>query len=62
MTLTPRILGYNSKGEPIHPIPEGMIATAAIISCYNCYKIIRSMGGPMNGSLCVDCYEALKPK
>ncbi|MNQ24759.1 hypothetical protein D3C85_379630 [compost metagenome] len=52
------ILGYLPGGKRIHPIQPGMIATACIVSCVGCHKVIRGMGGPMRGALCLDCWEA----
>lgn len=52
------ILGYLPGGKRIHPIKPGMIATACVVSCVGCHKIIRGMGGPMRGALCLDCWEA----
>jgi hypothetical protein len=53
----PKALGYRVDGKAIYPIKEGMIATAAIVSCTNCHKIIRGMGGPIRGAVCLDCWE-----
>ena len=52
-----KILGYTKKGDPIHPIKPGMIATAAVISCIVCHEMIRGMGGPIRDALCVPCYQ-----
>lgn len=52
------ILGYLPGGKRIHPIGEGMIASAAVVSCCGCHKVIRGMGGPMSQALCPDCWEA----
>ena len=54
----PPILGYLPGGKPIHPIGAGMIATACVVSCVGCHKVIRGMGGPLRGALCPDCWEA----
>lgn len=51
------VLGYRENGDPIHELTGG-IATACIISCHGCGKVIRSMGGPAYGALCPDCWEA----
>lgn len=57
------ILGYTKEGKPIHPIGEGMIATAAVVSCSKCKAMIRGMGGPMQGATCMDCTpEEIKGK
>lgn len=52
------ILGYLPNGQRIHPIKEGMVATACVVSCVGCHKIIRGMGGPKHGALCPTCWEA----
>lgn len=52
------ILGYLPGGKRIHPIKPGMIATACVVSCAGCYKVIRGMGGPKRGALCPTCWEA----
>lgn len=54
---TKKVLGYRQNGEPIHELTGG-IATACIISCHGCGKVIRGMGGPAHGALCPDCWEA----
>ena len=51
------ILGYDSKGNPIHPIKPGIITTACVISCTSCGFYIRGMGGPKRDAKCVPCYE-----
>ena len=53
----PATLGYLQNGQPIHELTGG-IATACIISCSGCSKVIRGMGGPAHGALCPDCWEA----
>lgn len=53
------ILGYTANGEPIHKTKPGMIYTQCIIACAACSKIIRGMGGPMQGALCVDCHTGI---
>lgn len=52
------ILGYLPGGKRIHPIGAGMIATACVVSCVGCHKVIGGMGGPMYGALCPSCWEA----
>lgn len=54
----PPILGYLPGGKRIHPIGAGMIATACVVTCAGCHKVIRGMGGPLRGALCLDCWEA----
>lgn len=49
------ILGYEKDGLPIHPTKRGYIYTAACITCRECGKIIRGMGGPRFGSICIGC-------
>lgn len=51
------ILGYTREGVLIYPIQPGMIATAAVISCAGCHAVIRGMGGPMQGAVCLKCWE-----
>lgn len=51
------ILGYLPNGQRIHPLEEGRIYTAAVISCAGCHTIIRGMGGPMQGAVCPKCWE-----
>lgn len=58
--MTDKILGYDKNGEPIHECKRGFIYTAAFILCSICRKAIRSMGGPMHGSVCVDCHDKTK--
>lgn len=55
---TEPILGYDKDGHPIHETKRGYIYTAACILCRDCRKIIRGMGGPKHGSICVPCHEA----
>lgn len=50
-------LGYYRDGTPIYELSAGMIATACILSCSNCQKVIRGMGGPSTGALCPGCYK-----
>lgn len=52
------IIGYMPNGRPIYDITPGMIASAAVVSCSGCRKVIRGMGGPIHLALCPDCYEA----
>lgn len=54
--MSQEILGYTKDGEPIYPLKPGMIATACVISCAQCHKMIRSMGGPSPGALCPECH------
>ena len=51
------VLGYYPDGTEIKPIPTGWIATCACIFCTECRIMIRSMGGPGSGALCVRCWE-----
>lgn len=51
------MLGFDQHGNPIRRIKEGMIATAAVISCVECKTIIRGMGGPNHGAKCVACSD-----
>jgi hypothetical protein len=51
------VLGFDQHGNPIRRIKEGMITTAAVISCVECKTIIRGMGGPKNFSKCVACAD-----
>lgn len=46
--------------SPIFDIQRGFIATAAVLSCRECRRIIRSMGGGSNRAVCLKCYPALK--
>lgn len=57
-TVKPEVLGYTSEGKEIHAIKPGMIATACVITCVGCSKVIRGMGGPKRGALCVSCFTA----
>lgn len=50
-------LGYFQNGRPIYELNPGMMATACILGCSGCRKVIRSMGGPAQGALCTVCYK-----
>lgn len=54
-----KVLGYTPAGDPICPIPYGRMATCAVISCNFCGQIIRSMGGPCHGAICVECHDGV---
>lgn len=51
-----QVIGYTAKGEPIYPCEPDRIYTACFISCVKCSTAIRSMGGPMYGAQCTECY------
>ena len=55
--MNEEILGYDKHGEPIHKSKRGFIYTAACINCAICRAVIRGNGGPMYGSVCVECYD-----
>lgn len=50
-------LGYFHNGRPIYSMAPGMLATACILRCSSCPKVIRGMGGPARGAKCLDCYK-----
>lgn len=50
-------LGYYRDGAPIFPLSPGMMATACILGCSSCRKVIRGMGGPASGAKCVECFN-----
>jgi hypothetical protein len=52
------ILGYRINGEPIYETKKDYVYTAACVICRQCKAVIRSMGGPQHGSICIPCYEA----
>jgi hypothetical protein len=56
------IIGYSpipdGSWEPITPCKKDYIYSAAIVSCSQCSSLIRSMGGPISGALCIDCYQS----
>jgi hypothetical protein len=52
--MSKQILGYDQNGRAIEPIGPGMLATAALVVCSKCQKVIRSAGGPSHGALCVE--------
>jgi hypothetical protein len=54
----PPILGYLPGGKRIGPCQPGRIYTACVVSCVGCHKVIRGMGGPLRGAMCLDCWEA----
>jgi hypothetical protein len=54
------ILGYDKAGQPIYETKRGFIYTAACILCSECKAVIRGMGGPKHGSICVPCHDARK--
>lgn len=51
------VLGYDKHGKPIYETKRGYIYTASCILCRECGAIIRGMGGPGFGSICVPCHE-----
>lgn len=51
------ILGYDAQGKSIRPLERGYVYTAACITCRACGSLIRGMGGPRFGSICVKCHE-----
>lgn len=59
------ILGYarlpDGAWEPIQAAKKGYIYTAAVITCSKCSTYIRSIGGPMEYSLCMKCFKDLSP-
>lgn len=55
--MSEEILGYDKYGKPIHKCKKDYIYTAACINCAICRKIIRGMGGPMFGSVCLECHD-----
>lgn len=62
--MSEEIIGYRKTGKdtwnPIHPLKSGMVATAAIMSCQDCYTTISSSGGPGHNCLCPECYNKFK--
>jgi hypothetical protein len=50
-------LGYMPDGTPIERIKPGMIATACIVSCSECRRVLRGMGGPLREAKCVGCWQ-----
>ncbi len=46
--------------KPIEESPRGAIATASMMLCDSCRRVIKSMGGPGHRCYCVNCYEQLK--
>lgn len=56
--MNKEILGYTKKGVPIQACKPGMVYTACILSCSECRKVIRGMGGPSSGALCANCYNS----
>lgn len=54
---------YQERSYTFRPIQEskpGSIVTAAVMMCFSCRAVIKSMGGPGYRCYCVKCYEALK--
>ena len=51
------ILGYDKNSYPIYECRRGTTQTAVCINCAICRKTIRGMGGPMFGSVCIECYD-----
>lgn len=51
------ILGYTREGKPINPCEPGRIYTACIVVCAGCRKVIRGMGGPIQGAVCPECWD-----
>lgn len=58
--MTKEILGYtklpDGSWEPVNPCEKGYIYSAAVVTCSRCNKLVRGMGGPLNGCVCVRCY------
>ena len=52
-----KVLGYTPKGDPIYECEPGRIYTACFIICVKCSTAIRSMGGPMYGAQCPECFN-----
>lgn len=55
-------LGYRANGMPILPIPNGVIATKAVVMCRECRGTVRPYGGPIDNVYCVPCWEARKTR
>ena len=57
------ILGYtkipDGSWEPISPCKKGYIYTSSMITCCQCNRFIRDMGGPIENSLCINCYNSI---
>lgn len=51
-------LGYFPNGKKLEELPPGSFATAAIVTCKGCNKVVRGAGGPIADILCPDCWEA----
>jgi hypothetical protein len=56
------ILGYDKDGQPINETKRGYVYTASCILCRDCRQIIRGMGGPKHGSICVPCHDAAQAR
>lgn len=55
------VLGYRANGTPIHETPHGALTTRALVLCTKCHITIKTTGGPMSDSLCVDCFKGQHP-
>lgn len=49
-----KIIGW----RPLYERQPGGITTQAFVLCSNCRAPIDSMGGPVDGALCLNCIKA----
>lgn len=56
--LRSKILGYRANGKAIREIKPGMLATACVVTCSQCSRAIRGMGGPISDAQCPTCWKA----
>lgn len=55
------VLGYRTNSTPIYETPRGALTTRALVLCTKCHITIKTTGGPMFGSLCVECFKGHRP-
>lgn len=61
--MSQEIIGYRFHADgwdPIYPLRQGMVATAAIMSCQGCGRTIKPSGGPGWNCVCLECFNTFK--